>query len=183
MMLLTTDNKSSLNHWERIFDVVRDELAMGSFLLEEAKSIAGEKAVCSALEMWVAGLGEYVRVTRSIASTLCDLLCLDIDVDGLQMKNIMALLDSAIEVEDLWATVYGASKELNLALPKLETISDIRIKCLQRFSSENLCHLTLQPLSDEDKGTTKNSVEWSGRHFLACAANFWSNRVSTDVPV
>ena len=88
MMLLTTSNTSSLNHWEKIFNVVRDELAMGSFLLEEAKSIAGENAVYSALGMWVAGLGEYVRVTRSIAATLCDLLCLDIDVDVFQMKNI-----------------------------------------------------------------------------------------------
>ena len=183
MTLLTTSNERAAFHWEKIINVARDELAMGSFLLEEAKSLSSEKVVLSALGTLVAGLGEYVRVVRSIAATLCDLLGVDVNMDANKLKDRLSLLDSALEAEELWTNVEGAAKGLNLPLPQLESIANIRTKCLQRFPGNNLCQLTLQPLSTEYNGTTLSRVEWDGRFFMVCAANLWSNRVLASAPM
>lgn len=184
-MLLTSSHEKAPSHWEKIMSIARDELAMGSFLLDEAKSLAGEKLVLAALGTMVAGLVEYVRVVRSITSTLCDLLGVGVTAEVQELKDRIELLDSALEVEDLWNNVrQAASQGLDLDVPPLESIVEIRSKCLQRFAeSEHVCQLTLQPLSEDDKETTTSPVDWEGRFFMACAANFWANRVSTSAPV
>ena len=180
MTLLTSSHINSLSHWDTIINIVRDELAMYSFLIEESKSLSNEKAILSALGALVAGLCEYVRVVRSITATLGDLLGVDVKVDPTRWSKDMTLLQSALQVEELWTSVEHAAKELKLAVPPLESVIEIRAKCLCYFFHNNLCQLTLQPLFT--KGTTRSPVEWEGKVFMACAANFWSNRVSTTVP-
>jgi len=61
-------------------------------------------------------------------------------------------------------------------------MSEIRTSCLHRFADNNLCQLTLQPLSSDGEGTTLNPVEWDGKFFMACAGNFWANRVEGSAP-
>lgn len=184
MSLLTESHGETVLHWEKLMNVARDELAMGSFLLEEAKSLKGEKVVLSALGKMVAGLGEYVRVIRSIASTLCDLLGVDVTMNDKEpLKNRIVLLDSALEIEDLWATVQQTAKSLGLDIPSIDSISAIRCKCLSLSADDtNFCQLTLQPLLEEDKDTTWSPVEWDGKDYMACGANFWANRISPNPP-
>ena len=90
----------------------------------------------------------------------------------------MTVLQSALHIEELWTRV--EHEELMLAVPPLESVIEIRSECLCYFFHNNLCQLTLQPLFT--KGSTKRPAEWDGKVFMACAANFWSNRVSTTVP-
>lgn len=180
MTLLTSSHTKSICHWERIINVVRDELATGTFLIEEARILSNEKAVLAALGTLVAGLGEYVRVVRSIVATLGDLLGVDVNVDPTRWSKEMTVLQSAMQVEELWTSAEHATKGLKLAVPPLESVVEIRTKCLCYFFQDNLCQLTLQPLFTN--GTTQSPVEWEGKVFMACAANLWSNRVSTTVP-
>lgn len=180
MTILTSSHTKLLSHWDRITNIVRDELAMSSFLIEEAKSLSNEKAILSALGTLVAGLGEYVRVVRSITATLGDLLGVDVNVDPTRWSKDMTVLQSSLQVEELWTSVEHAAKDLKLAVPPLESVIEIRAKCISYFYHNNLCQLTLQPLFTD--GTTQSPVEWEGKVFMACAANFWSNRVTTTVP-
>mmetsp|Transcript_60595 Transcript_60595/g.89932 ORF Transcript_60595/g.89932 Transcript_60595/m.89932 type:complete len:112 (-) Transcript_60595:86-421(-) len=86
----------------------------------------------------------------------------------------------------------------------LESIPEIRKRILQQLMNGSrmnisplttpdlFCHLTLQPIgstdgdlsfsSDSTRNDTRVSVEWEGKPFMACAANFWCNRVSLSVP-
>ena len=81
MMLLTSSHINSLSHWDMIINIVRDELAMCSILIEKAKSLSNEKMILSAPGALVAGLCEYVRLVCSITATLGDLLGVDVNVD------------------------------------------------------------------------------------------------------
>jgi hypothetical protein len=179
---MTSSHTKSISHWKTIINIVRDELAMGSMLLEEAKSLSGEQAVVVALATLVAGLAEYVRVVRSIMATLGDLLGEDVNVDPTRWSKDMVLLQSAFQVEELWTSVQRAAKGSKLMVPPLESVVEIRTKGLLHFGDKDLCQLTLQPLASTKNGTTQSPVEWQGKVFMACAANFWSNRVSTTVP-
>jgi hypothetical protein len=185
MTLLTSSHTKSIGHWKKIINGVIDELAVGSTLLEEAKSLSGEQAVLGALAALVAGLAECVRVVRSLVATLGDLVGEDVSVNPTRWSSNkdVVLLQSALQVEELWTSVQRAASGFELAAPPLESVMEIRTKCLLHCSSDkNLCQLTLQPLPSTKNETTQSPVEWQGKVFMACAANFWSNRVSPTVP-
>lgn len=182
--LLSTSCSNLLSSaWTRVVTVVRNELTMGLFLLQEAKGLSKEskKEVKAPLGNMVSGLGEFVRVVRSIIATVGDIFCLDLQAplsreffasswQGLDIVQV------ALEVEESWKSIEKLSRALGLSIAaRLETIQAIRtIAADAEWSS--LCQLTLQPLSHVEN--TKNEVIWEGKPFMACAANFWSNRVS-----
>ena len=128
----------------------------------------------------MAGLCKYAHVVRSITATLGDVLGVDVNVDPTRWSKDMTVLQSALQLEELWTSVEHAAKELKLAVPPFESVIEIRAECLCYFFHYNLCQLTLQPLFIN--GTTKSPVEWEGKVFIECAANSWSDRVSTTVP-
>ena len=169
--------------WNRVLSAVRDEMSIGSFLLQEAKKLPKEtkKDVLKPLSIMVSGFSEFLRVVRSIVATVGDVLCLDLHVplSKESMASAWQSLDIAqlaLEVEEAWTSIEGMSKTLQLSfLSRLETLETIRKNALESESA-SLCQLTLQPFSHED--STKNEVIWEGKPFMACAANLWSNRVS-----
>ena len=97
-----------------IINIVRDELAMCSFLMEEAKSLRNEEAIISALGTLVAGLCEYVCGVRSITATLGDLLGVDVNVDPARWSKDISVAICSLQVEELWTRVEHATKELRL---------------------------------------------------------------------
>jgi hypothetical protein len=82
-------------------------------------------------------------------------------------------------VETSWAKVQRVSRELGLSPVQIEGVVEIR---RSNVEGEALCGLTLQRMSDSYQGTTKAQVEWGGKRFMACSANFWANVVSPSVP-
>eukprot|EP00957_Ditylum_brightwellii_P212344 15367194-Ditylum_brightwellii.AAC.2 len=157
-------------------------------------------------------LTEYVRVVRSIVATIGDLLCLDTSVNLTKRNfkkdwGGIPLLESALNVEDSFQVIQSVAEKISkkgAMMVSLESIPEIRKRILQQLMNGSrmnisplttpdlFCHLTLQPIgstdgdlsfsSDSTRNDTRVSVEWEGKPFMACAANFWCNRVSLSVP-
>jgi hypothetical protein len=138
-----------------------------------------------ALNTMISGLAECVRVVRSIMASVGDLLSLHPNVSITNETELTAwgsldIVRNAIEVERLWQSTIDAAKALGISVTfNLETIQDIRKWTLDSEDC-SICHLTLQPLVTVD--STKNEVIWEGKPFMACAANLWSNRISSKSP-
>ena len=95
------------------------------------------------------------------------------------------MLKDALEVESLWKTIGDKALKLGLAdkqstahmlesLVELRSISSVHTDC-----ETSLCQLSLQPLPSRKtkvRPSTKAVVEWQGRSFTACAANFLANK-------
>jgi len=179
-----------------------------SLTAQEAKYILeSEKLI-----IFVSGLTEYVRVVRSIVATIGDLLCLDTSVNLTKRNfkkdwGGIPLLESALNVEDSFQVIQSVAEKISkkgAMMVSLESIPEIRKRILQQLMNGSrmnisplttpdlFCHLTLQPIgstdgdlsfsSDSTRNDTRVSVEWEGKPFMACAANFWCNRVSLSVP-
>jgi hypothetical protein len=186
-MLTSSHSKLISSDWTTMISNARDELAMGLVLLHEAKALRKEERaqVRSSISTMVSGLGEYVRVVRSIVATIGDILCLDaktaLSSDNWESSwHGLDMIKLALEVEDIWRSVESASKVLKLSIQtSLDSLEGIRSQTLEEHPV--LCHLTLQPLVSchED---TRSRVDWDGKPFLACAANFYANRVSATAP-
>jgi hypothetical protein len=164
--------------------VVQDELSKGITLLQEADKLPkkDKEYACQHLETYVDGLGEIVRVARSITATIGDLLMLEssslLTIDTLSSSWCsLALLNDALEVEKLWKDIAELKSKLGLSNHRnVESLVDIR-SFQARLSPLDLCHFTLQVLPTEQEQTsTKSGVKWEGRPFMACAANFLGNR-------
>jgi hypothetical protein len=165
----------------RILTVARDELTMGSFLLQQAKKLVSgsstspktkqEKqqqtlAIKTSLSTMVASLGECVRVVRSIVATVADIMCLDLG----NKKNKVVILDKefaslelielSIQIEDLWKTMTLVSKrELKLSYRPTSILEECATIQKQAWTAAaanvELCQLTLQPLV-HDKATSSS---------------------------
>ena len=180
-LLSSSHSELASNYWNQVIRIVRDEISLGNTLLEEASSLSSQEKQMAKkhLDVFVAGLGEYVRATRSIAASITDVLLLDVSspLKASGAESSVPLLKQVLEVEMLWEGVQKKADFLGLQKPNaLESIEEIRTKCLNLSPSTDLCHLSLQPLSQADKQTTKAAVEWAGKHFMACSANFLANK-------
>jgi hypothetical protein len=184
-LLSSTQSKLASTYWAQAIEVARDELAMGSFLLEEASGLSSAEKILvrQPLETMVLGLGEFVRVARLIAASIGDLLMLDdsalLTIDTFASSWCsMALLKGYLEVENLWKNVEKLGKLLGLSSKEdsafpLESLVDIRRRAAAANPSDPLCQFSLQPLSGADVGkTTTSPVRWKGQPFMACTANF-----------
>ncbi|CAB9520354.1 Mpv17 / PMP22 family [Seminavis robusta] len=185
LSLLSGAHKSlASTYWDQSIDVVHNELSLGMRLLEEAASLSSQELQMAKqpVETMVSGMGEYVRATRSIVASIGDMLLLDLSTPFAEATfdsawGSIPLLKRALDVETLWKGIIDKSASLGLVpTTQLETVMEIRAKCLRRFPSTTVCQLSLQPLSDEDRQTTKASVDWGGKPFMACSANFLANK-------
>jgi hypothetical protein len=185
-LLSSSHTKLASTLWMQVMTVALDELSLGCRLLEEASGLTSQERQMAQqpLEVMVAGMGEYIRATRSIVASVGDMLLLDVstpftDVTFDSAWGHIPLLKLALNVEKLWKEILDKSAMLGIAYrnhSNLETLVEIRTKCLGRCPSSTLCHLSLQPLSDGDKETTKAMVEWGGKKFMACSANLLANK-------
>jgi len=192
--LLSSTHKNHGTIWAKLIAATKDELLTCKGLLQEmAKDMSRkERAVVAnseQLQTYLQGLREYIRVVRSIVASIGDLQCLheDIDLNDFNLWLGMDILKAALDVETDWSGFLRAAKKLglNLDLLSVETVPDMRRRTAKLDLdytepdqySRMVCHLSLQPLS------SGASVDWNGHVYMACAANFYANRVSSDAPL
>jgi len=184
-LLSSSHSKLASTFWAQAIEVARDELAMGSLLLEEASGLSAteKQLVRQPLQTMFHGLGEFVRVVRSIAATIGDLLMLDdsalLTIDTFASSWCSsALLKNVLEVENIWKGVKDLAAAVGLdskakSTFALESIVHVRTRATAANSSGPLCQFTLQPLSKEDVGkNTKSAVTLKGAPYMASTANF-----------
>jgi hypothetical protein len=177
--------------WGGALSVALAELSAGVPLLEEALQFSeAELAMCrSKLETFVHGLGEYVRVSRSVTATVGDLLMLETSYPFTSETLAgawcnLALLDAAQSIEKSWEEVEGLAGRLRLASKqatahRLETVEEIRRSSAgSGREGHSWCEFTLQPLVPRGSrgSSTKAPVEWDRRPYMACAANFLQSK-------
>ncbi|CAJ1958956.1 unnamed protein product [Cylindrotheca closterium] len=182
-------------YWEQLFLVVKEELQFGKQLLMEASSKKLSKAehekIQQRLVIMISGFCEYLRVVRSIVGTIGDLLLLD--VSALLTIDTYAstwcsldILKIPVEIEQLWKDIEKAAAGLSIRTLQSKqqddtsmSLTSIRRKSTERAattSEQQLCELTLVPLSKQDRDTTCSIVSWQGKGFMACSANILANR-------
>ena len=190
-LLSSSHSKLASTFWAQAMSVARDELTTGKSLLQQATALSKRDLafVKEKLETYVHGLGEFVRVVRSIISTIGDLLMLDhsalLTVDTMASSWCsVPLLRSAIEIEEAWKVIEKLSAALDLTSKTettypLESLAEIRSAAIACDETAPLCQFTLQPLGKPEKSSsTKTPLSWEGRPFMACTANFLRNKCS-----
>jgi len=179
----TENSKLASMFWVQIFEVVNEELDNAMSLLDDAEFLSpGEwNEVQAPFSVMLRGLAEYMRVTRSIVSSIGDVLLLDessmLTVDTWASTWCsLSVLEKALDCEKTWKNINKQLIKTPLAAVTAASIEEIRSHSKDSScgnpGTSTLCHLTLQPLRDEDKGTTKAGTSFQGKEFMSCAANF-----------
>jgi hypothetical protein len=186
----TENSKLASTFWIQIFNVVNEELEHAKSLLVEAKSLSpGEwNEVRASFSVMLRGLAEYMRVTRSIVASIGDVLLLDesamLTVDTWASTWCsLSVLEKAVDCEKTWKVINKQLTKTPLTVVTAVSIEEIRSHANDPKNDKDLgttnitfCRLTLQPLRENDKETTKAEVSFQGRQFMACSANFLVNR-------
>jgi hypothetical protein len=183
-LLSGVHEKLASTYWDEAIGVVQNELSLGIRLLDEASTLSNQELQVAKkpLEIMVSGMAEYIRAIRSIVASVGDMLLLDVSTPFTESAlgsawGSLPLVTHALIAETLWKRVMDKSSSLGLShTASLETLEQIRTKCLSRCPTTHICQLSLQPLSENDKQTTKATVDWNGRSFMACSANFLANK-------
>jgi hypothetical protein len=181
-LMSSSHSKLASEYWEQVMGVARDELTHGKSLLEEASTLSSQEKqlVKHQLEVFVGGLGEYVRATRSMLASFGDMLLLDLSTPLSAANSAWAsipLVRQSLDVEKLWEEVLAKASTLGLQrITTLEKLEEIRSKCLALCPPATLCNFSLQPLSPTDHRTTKATVDWGGKKYMACSANLLANK-------
>jgi len=186
--LLSKHNNSKLTtaYWSQIFDVVVEEILVGRKVLTEAQKLCTNdlNRVKKPLQTMIAGLQEYLRIIRSIVATIGDILMLEssailtIDTWASTWCSL-AVLEKPLKIEASWKDTEKEIDALSRSLSKANnsvSLEMIRRRVSERSSSTKLCQLTLVTLSVQDTGTTTAEVNWQGKDFMACSANFLAHR-------
>jgi hypothetical protein len=187
-LLSSERSKLASAYWSATVIAARDDLSLGLSLCSEAKALANKERTTALpkLEQYFHGLGEVVRVVRTIVATIGDMLMLDASslftVDTLASSWCsLAILKDALEIEALWKELSEGARMLGLKVDdtnsnRLPSIAELRsVSSVNASSADSLCYFTLQPITQGETATT-SKVEWGGHAFMACSANFLSNR-------
>jgi len=187
----TENSKLASTFWVQIFEVVSEELDNAKSLLDDAKALSpGEwNEVQAPFSVMLRGLAECMRVTRSIVSSIGDVLLLDesamLTVDTWASTWCsLSVLEKALDCEKTWKNINKQLTKTPLAAVTAASIEEIRSHsndlyyCGDRGTrrASTFCHLTLQPLRDEDEGTTKAGTSFQGKQFMCASANFLVHR-------
>ena len=133
-----------------------------------------------------------MRVSRSssIVASIGDMLLLDesaiLNIDTWASTWCsLSVLEKALDGEKKWKEIQKQLAKTPLAVVTAIGVEEIRSNANNShyggggglLSNANaFCHLTLQPLREKDKATTKAEVSFQGKCFMACSANFLANR-------
>jgi hypothetical protein len=182
--LSRSNPKLGSTYWEQVFKVVKDELLLGKSIVLEAKKLRGSdiSQVKRPLQIMMAGLVEYIRVTRSIVASVGDMLMLDssalltIDTWASTWCSL-SILEVALHIEIIWKEIQKESSGiLSTNLGGSVGLGSIRAQVSGRCPPDKLCQLTLRPLSKAGNQETMSEVTWQGKNFMACSANFLAHR-------
>jgi len=182
-----TSNLAS-KFWVQIFDVVNEELQLAHSILVEAESLTPEEwsEILAPVSVMVKGVAECIRVARSIVASIGDVLLLDestvltSETWGSTWSSL-SILEKAIDCENKWKEIQSLVNKSPLGVADTASIREIREDANSRkFGARKtvtaFCHLTLQPLREENEATTKAKVLFHGKCFMACSANILANR-------
>jgi hypothetical protein len=147
--VLSSKNQSKLASkcWEQALKVTRDELSAGLAVLQEAVVLANTGADLKllldrnkSLQTYFLGLGEFVRVSRSIVATIGDLLMLDpvtlLTVDTLSSSWCsIVLLKDYIAIEQQWTSLQGMARTVGLDVDRRGSDSTFRLESLIEIRS------------------------------------------------
>jgi hypothetical protein len=183
--LSNNNAKLGSTYWAQVFDVINEEMDVANTVLAEAKLLPSLdwKKVEKLLSIMISGAGEYMRLTRSIAASIGDMLLLDasalLTIDTYSSTWCsLSILEKALEIEKKWKNLLNLANGTSLKTPtNMARLEDIRSFDLSHQASNNkLCELTLQPLLAQDQSTVKAEVSYQGKCFMACSANFLAHR-------
>merc|ERR1712238_639557 len=91
----------------------------------------------------------------------------------------LSVLEKALDCEKTWKNINKQLTKTPLAAVTAASIEEIRSHSNDSYycgDRGTFCHLTLQPLRDEDKGTTKAGTSFQGKQFMCASANFLVHR-------
>ena len=180
--LTSVGSKLASTFWVQIFGVVHEELEYAKSLIRDAEVLSPDEwnEIRIPFSVMHRGLAEYMRVTRSVVSSIGDVLLLDesamLTVDTWASTWCsLSVLEKALDCEKTWKEI---NKRLNKALETAVTAVSIENIRFDANDCDNcqLDSLTLQPIREQDRGTTKAGVSFQGKKFMAGTANFLANR-------
>ena len=185
--ILSREESGLSKQWENSISAIKCDLERGLKILDffASKLSSSDRSIIlqsDKLSNHILGLAEFVRIARYIMASLQDVLCLGITdtlvSSQLEYSKSKFITDFA-SIEKLWLDLSTKSLDLGVLLeaPAVDRVDQIRARYLNEFSQgDQLCELTLQPLRG-CQGTS-SVVTMEGKKFMACAANFLSNRLS-----
>ena len=135
----------------------------------------------------ILSLGEMVRLVRYITATIGELLCVDKNIEvqesTLSQWDDNAVIADAVVIDYIWSEIAVKAARMDIELPKLESVVEIRSAGALPFDSHqrgHFCELTLWPLTLKEDVSTVSPVSWNGKRYMACAANFCANRLTVQ---
>lgn len=174
--------------WENAISTIKSDVERGQKILDffAEKLSPNDKSIMlrsDKLSNHFLGLAECVRLARYIKASLSEMLCLEVkSVQGptfseYSKSKFMASFES---IDNAWSVILLKALDLGILdeAPQLASVDDIRVRCAN-IEHSDLCQFTLQPLSDQNQGTS-STVTWNGKQYMACAANFLANRLSNQ---
>jgi len=173
--------------WKEISATVESDMRRGIRILDYMStklSRADQSLIVKSdkISIHILGLVEFLRVIRSIAASIGDLLGVDksamLQESNLSEWHFEDLIVNAAVVENLYTNLISRAVSIGILSepPSLPSVAEIR-KSNGSGTTFTFCHLTLQAISEDE--STKSVVIWKDRPFMACSANFCSNRLPT----
>ena len=170
--------------WKEIIDTVESDMRRGIRILDYMStklSRADQSFIVKSdkLSNHILGLAEFLRVIRSIAASVGDLLGVDKSAElkesTLSEWHFEDIIVNAAVVENLYTDLISRAVTVGILSgpPAIPSVAEIR----ESNGGGTICHLTLQTTT-EDK-STRSVVIWKDRPFMACSANFCANRLPT----
>ena len=171
--------------WKEICDAVECDMQRGIRILDYIStqlSRTDQSLVVKSdkISSHILALAEFLRIIRSIAASIGDLLGVDksavLQESTLSEWHLDDIIVSAAVVENLYTTLISKAVSMGILSepPALPSVTEIR---KSNGSRTTFCHLTLQAVT-EDK-STRSVVLWKDKHYMACSANFCANRLPT----
>merc|ERR1712194_668043 len=129
----TENSKLASTFWVQIFEVVSEELDNAKSLLDDAKALSpGEwNEVQAPFSVMLRGMGECMRVTRSIVSSIGGALLLDesamLTVDTWASTWCsLSVLEKALDCEKKWKDIHNQLIKTPLGGVEAVTVQEIR---------------------------------------------------------
>jgi hypothetical protein len=183
--LSSTHYKLASIDWLQSLSAIQEELSRGIKIMQEAKHMMQWEIdyVKGTLEMYADGIGELIRLTRSITATIGDLLLLEkstqLTTDTVTSQWFdMDLVCKALEIETQWMQIAELKVQLQLN-SKVSIESLVEIRSSGSVCPEDRCYFTLQPLSSSTMQSTTTAVSWKGNKYMACSANFLASQYAS----
>merc|ERR1711966_71075 len=177
--------------WKTIYKEVENDLQRGNKAMDYLSNSLSfkDRAIITKstkLRDYIFGLAEFVRVIRSISSTIGELIgvskTIDVQESTITKWNYNDIISNAIIIESLWSDIISKALMLEIIsrTPQLESVVEIRarggLSLRSDFQKSNSCQITLQPFGAEETGCTRSPVVWNNKKCMACAANLCANR-------